>query len=591
MKKRDYILTNKMIEPVAAGLYPVKMSGGMQLYVSDQAICRDLDEMMIVIDGYVLPRNDVFRTYKELNQFELIEILYKKHGQEFVKYIKGSFVILIMLEQKTEIYTDQLGIKTLFYCDTVPEKAFTNNISLFHCAGIHIEPDSVSMAIKSLLNRVPGKFTIFVNIFKTKGATQIEVYQHKTQVSQYWNCKEFLNQTIHKHQENSFEQFAELLKMNFNNLTEFLKPSSHVITLTGGKDSRTGLSILKSLGIEPTGFTYGNPDSRDAVFARKLSDAVEIPHHIISTPLSGEWYQNVSDDIIGLNNPEISLFRAHRVHAFSGISEKMKQPSILYAGYLGGELLMGIYYDNLIFTDFLTNYWKNGDWSEINPKLEKCFHRSYAGLKDQIIQRLSVLHTLNGKLKQREKEYFSLFEIGIPHHSQDVFLSEKYFNYAYPFYLDVDFFEALFLSRFSLFFTNNKTVNLLSRYKLYEFNLKIQHHLAPQLDRIPFGKRGSYTTDEFLKGKLYWSFVKTLRYIFQGNKFPPNYAYNTYFRNFIMKQLHDIHADSNNILNQHYNIPEAINGMNAIQGNTSESVMHPYVNIAQLNLQLKKYRS
>ena len=45
-----------------------------------------------------------------------------------------------------------------------------------------------------------------------------------------------------------------------------------------------------------------------------------------------------------------SILRAHRYAAFKEISNDKKEFNVLFNGYLGGELLMGIYPDNLVFT-------------------------------------------------------------------------------------------------------------------------------------------------------------------------------------------------------------------------------------------------
>ena len=47
------------------------------------------------------------------------------------------------------------------------------------------------------------------------------------------------------------------------------------------------------------------------------------------------------------------------MYAFEEAAKETGNDTAYFAGYMGGELLMGIYYDNLVFTKFLTDLWEN----------------------------------------------------------------------------------------------------------------------------------------------------------------------------------------------------------------------------------------
>ena len=208
---------------------------------------------------------------------------------------------------------------------------------------------------------------------------------------------------------------------------------------------------------------------------------------------------------------------------------------------------------------------------------------------DELKNHLGELKTFDSELTTEERQFYGIFEIGIPHHSQDIFLADKYFDFVYPFFIDIDFLEALFQSRFSFFFTDNKTKNLLSRYKLFEFNLNIQHILYPEMDPVPFGKKGSYNTKEFLKGKYYWAAIKAMRYVLQRQKYPVTYGYGQLFRNFLLKHLTALNKDKEHVLHEIFNIPGAISALKSITGNTGEGTMHKFSNIVQLYLEMEYF--
>ena len=122
---------------------------------------------------------------------------------------------------------------------------------------------------------------------------------------------------------------------------------------------------------------------------------------------------------------------------------------------------------------------------------------------------------------------------------------------------------------------------------MYEFNLQMQHRLCPDMDHVPFGKRGSYSTAEFLRGKYYWTAVKATRYFLQRRKYPPTYVYDERFRTFLLNQLQALYSEKNHILHHHYDVDAAIEAIQHITGNASEGALHRFSNIVLLYHQLQ----
>jgi hypothetical protein len=124
---------------------------------------------------------------------------------------------------------------------------------------------------------------------------------------------------------------------------------------------------------------------------------------------------------------------------------------------------------------------------------------------------------------------------------------------------------------------------------LYEFNLNIQHILFPTLDDIPFAKRGSYNTSEFLKSKLYWSIIKGYRYLFEKKNFPPSFAYNTEYKKFLEKWLNEIMLDRTSEINAVYDVTNALASLKNSPVLDSEKKLLPFSGIVMHYLQLKNY--
>lgn len=582
-----FLVVNNKFSNEANDFKLIKVVNGFYVYISGKATFHESDELFILIQGYVQPRNEYYQCYKDYSGPKLISVLFDKHGDRFIDYIKGIFTVVIIKYETIQLFTDHFGLSGCFICHKKAFTAISDSINSFRYLGIVFEPDIPSLCIKSLLHRIPAGQTAFKNISRSQPGAQIIISGESIKKSQYWKADILLDYSENCIDSYSFKDFSEIIKTSFKNFTEYLKPDQHAITLTGGKDSRTGLAALKASGLEPFGFTYGNPASRDAVYARKLADVIKMSHYIFSPPDTENYYQDITNEILGFGNPDISLHRAHRLYAFKGMSAILNKKSAYYAGYMAGEFLMGVYYDNLVFTKYLTDFWDTSVKSSVVPLLDNYFHQKGITYAAEIINKLNELQTFNSSLTLKERQFHSLFEIGIPHHSQDIFLAGKYFDFVYPFFIDIDFLETLFKSRFSLFHSDNKASNLISRYELYEFNLNIQHILYPEMDIVPFGKRGSYNTEEFLKGKYYWATFKALRYLAQRSKYPDTYNYGEVYRKFLFEHLEALNREKEHLLHDIYNIPKSISVLRTITLNTGEGEMHRYSNIIQLYLQLK----
>ncbi|MCD4674406.1 MAG: hypothetical protein K8S18_00190, partial [Desulfobacula sp.] len=254
------------------------------------------------------------------------------------------------------------------------------------------------------------------------------------------------------------------------------------------------------------------------------------------------------------------------------------------------EFLMGIYYDNLIFTKFLTDAWEQGNnFEEVIPVFEKNFIRQDVINRPAVENSLNSLRSFDESLDKKQRQFFGLFEIGVLHHSQDLQLASEVLEFPVPFFMDIEFLEALFVSKYSFLYRDNKTINLFKRYKLFEFNLNIQHILYPDLDTMPFAKQGNYNTKEFLVGSYYWTFLKSLRYFTEKKKYPATFAYSEKYKKFIMKWLNEIVADKNSVIHSIYDVQLAINKLTNSVNLTAENQWHSYSNIVMQYLQFKKY--
>ena len=539
-------------------------------------------ETGVYINGYILPRNNIFNDYAEFDQHRTIAFLYTKFGKEFIHYVKGYFVIIIFSKGNIDIYFDHTGLFRAFYVLKSREIFMSGSVKLLMKAGINLEFDDVSLCLQSLFHRVPLNYTVFRGISKTVYGDCFLIQKAGVTHGKHWDPGHLLEGNTDGRSP-GIEDFAELFRESLGNFKRFLEPDNHYITMTGGKDSRTILAALLSNGVKPAGLTYGNEKSSDAVYSKLLADACGMEHLIVSPPDSMEWFQAEAEKIVATYNPEINIHRSHRSYAFAKAAEICSGTTAFYTGYLGGELLAGVFNDDLIFTDFQTQSWKSGYQSGISERLSDYFHSYDPSIIGAINGRLEEMRNMDNTYSRLMKSFYGIFETGIPHHSQDIFLSGRYWRYPYPVFLDTEFLELLFRSRYNFLEAAKRKHDPLRKYNLYTLNMRIQHLLYPKFDDIPFGKKGSYNTREYLRGPVYWYAMRGYRYMTDRSKYPPSFEYGNIYREFLYEGLGKVRA-SQSVIKDFYDIDRALMQLRQISGLTSEKFFHRYSNIIMFHI-------
>lgn len=587
--KNDFLIISSQAadHKVPYDLEHIKTIHDYDFYASSGNV-KYFEDITLFVDGYVIPRLTFYEQWKHLGQYELVYKLYKEYGEEFVEYIKGFFCIVLIEGDKINVYTDHFGIYKIFYMHFNNKFICSDSVyRLSDCNNLY----RPAVHIKGLLNREINGNTIFKNVRYSKPATRIKIKTNSVGINEYFDYSKMIEKDP---ETKSYQNFADLFKKLIIQYQFILNPEKSVISLTGGKDSRTALAALLAKNIFPVGLTYGSGESRDAVYAKRIAEEVKINHYVFNPEKTAVWYENESIEIIKKGNPLINIHRSHRFYAFRKMNEICGPDVSYYAGYMGGELLMGIYYDNLIFSKFLTDYWETSE--EITDKkikdiLTQRFIRYDSSDFINIQEQLTELKSFDPLLDKLHRQFHGLFEIGIFHHSQDLFLARHFFKYPVPIFLDIDLLQELFASYYSFLYRDNKTRNLLKRYSLYEFNLNVQHLLCPLMDSVFFAKKGSYNTREFLKGPLYWSIIKSCRYLFEKKKYPPSFSYNNDYKKFLLKWLNEIVSDKSSVIHEVYNVEDSIKSLSVSPVFTTENELLPYSSIVMHYLQLINFRS
>ena len=491
---------------------------GIRLYAETNVSVTKTSFGFYVLSGYVLPRYNVKLNYT--NTQDLIQQLWELYGSDWKYHVKGYFNLVAFFEDQWYVVNDTLGLSQVYWSKEAGQVS-----NSFDCL-IKLAPELVwnpsALLSREYFHRDIGEITIVKGIKKSRTGIQITSMNAQLEQFYYFNSVALRQQQVMS--ATVPEDFIGIWESVNDGMEKVVPNAKHIITITGGKDARTGLALLKYFKRQVVGLTYGVPNSKDATFARRLAVNANIDHAIPPLPTTKEAWAAEVARCIEVDSSYISPHRALRNHALNAAVDN--ELPWYWGGYMGGEWLMGLYPDGLVFPKWLTDLELGKSLSEVvfNDHIELA---EYLELEIEVER---VQEHVNKAKSPKELEFIWMFEIGVLHHAQDLNLAFQAGAHPYPFMMDIDFIERLFQSRYSFFFQDHASKNLLKRWRLYEWNIRIQQKLMPNWGNIPFGKKGEYTPNVFLMGSMFWAIYKAGHYLFEKKAYPSSFSYTEEWR-------------------------------------------------------------
>ncbi|MHA1380875.1 MAG: hypothetical protein ACTSRG_21120 [Candidatus Helarchaeota archaeon] len=531
-----------------------------------------------------MPRQMYLQDLVRFSQHELIFNLYKKFQNDFIKYIKGNFIILIVFGNNFLIVNDRLGVRKPFYYIDNEGFIISNNMKLI-ADQINTVIDYNNVAISSLMNHYVEGMTFIKKIFFFKPATKI-IYNEKLRFETYWDCSSLLNNKL---QDFSYEEFAYKFKELIKGYIDFFKPKRVTVTLTGGLDSRTILSALLNLNVKPFAFSYGHPNSADVLIARKVASfcGLEYRNHYIDN-INADWFYKIVKNIVINGNSIIQPHRAHRLDAFKEITKEVPDIEIVFGGYMGGEFIRGIYFDDLVVSEFVRRLWSN-EKNEKKDLINEILTNNFIKIENVdlqiIIEKIKTFRYFSRDINKNHFYFLLLVEAFI-HHSQDLNLLSNLVKYPIAIYMDIDFLNLLFSTKFNFFNTKKYCWNVLKKVSVQEFNCRLISILAPEIVDLPFAKKGYYSTKEYLDNRFLLIAKRGVRFVF-GKKYPANFPIGEWMKEFVFNQIKVI--ERNSIINHIFDINRFKNEFKKYHNQNSEKYWKKYTDVIILYLLTERY--
>ena len=167
---------------------------------------------------------------------------------------------------------------------------------------------------------------------------------------------------------------------------------------------------------------------------------------------------------------------------------------MIFGGFMGGDYLKGIIYDDYITAKLIRLLESNEDRidSHVSDILNKNFIRKNEINLDYLYQWIDNLDFIK-EVDKKKREFLYIFNvIGCLHDTQDTNIFGNNIKYTVNPFMDEDFLTLIFASKHSMMHKNNIRDNIFNRINQSSFHINVTHQLAPQLSDIEYAKRGYY---------------------------------------------------------------------------------------------------
>lgn len=511
-------------------------------------------KLSVFIDGYILPRISFFEEYKNEKPEALVQYLYSRFGNEFINYIKGSFVIVIKDDKKFQVYTDRHATVKCFYFQTKENFIITNSLNKLK-ENIELRFSKENAAIFTLFNHFIGDLTLFEEVYQLKPASMINISTDSFVISNYWKPESLFNKKDKGYSPNKFANDWNKIIRQYH---DYLNPKKISLTLTGGNDSRMILAALLANNITPLNMTYGDPKSGDVIVAKKICDKLNLPfkNYFVENPTADWFHSIINKEVLPNGNSLVNIHRAHRIEAIKQLKKDNSKVEMLYTGLVGGEYIKRPSYNNVsmprIYETWLTLKSNHQKKNYISKILQSKGLKTDLLNLENIISNLDRLIIPKGSLNSNQIKFIHLYSYyAVTHHTQDPSLFKSHIKYIVNPYMDIDFLEAL--SKSDKWYLNRKINHPLEKVWHSLLQTKITHILYQELSSVPFAKNGEYTGLEMLKTPLKYLFKRFWRRVLKRTTtYERNFAMGSWLYKFSKIHINQIQPEISDIFEDNY---------------------------------------
>lgn len=261
-----------------------------------------------------------------------------KHASNFdfldnYKFNQGNVIIINKKEHSVNVYNDIFGYNAVYYKSEKDYILLSNSLNMI--SGNIPEISSSAILDLILFHYLVLGNTPFKNIKRLKGGHKLIISKNSTE-------EKATKELLHHFQDNynpNFHTISNLPLILQDEININIKDKRPIfLTLTGGFDSRTLLSIMLQSNKDFETVTWGGAGNLQNMISRNISEMFGVKHRDIF--LANTFFNNIStytQNVIGLNfdNPTIL-----DLPQFVYMSEMIPQSNVI-TGFMGSEIIRG----------------------------------------------------------------------------------------------------------------------------------------------------------------------------------------------------------------------------------------------------------
>ncbi|MBR1368266.1 hypothetical protein RJ53_01645 [Methanocalculus chunghsingensis] len=304
---------------------------------------------LICVDGITFNLQDLLHKYNAQSYGDLINLMEKKYGWQFVNQLRGNFSGYIHNEKENTLllFTDHIASKPVYYS--------FDNASGTLLFGSEIAPIIYGMRYLGLpltidqdgaysllsLGYMLENTTLFQEIHKLPPGNVLNFKNGTISLMEYYRIKStpYIDEDDDTILAELDRRFSEAIRMEYRKDQEY--NYLHIATLSGGLDSRTNVGYAKKLGFDPIlCFCFSQSDYDDDRIAKQICSEKGLEYLFFSLDHGNYLIENV-DEIIASNSGQI--FYAGSAHLYNVLKKLSFQNYGLIHTGISGAYLKGVH--------------------------------------------------------------------------------------------------------------------------------------------------------------------------------------------------------------------------------------------------------
>lgn len=523
-----WLLTN--IESVTAGvdIKQHRFRNYTFFYDRDQYQPDKDSKIIWFVDGYSYPAKEEIEYSRSITPHEMLLFEYTRNKEDFIRHVKGNFIIIRLQPDKFYIYSDRFAIRKFFYWQNGNDYLISDNLKSI-TRNVRVNPSEINMRIYALTYHFTGGTTLFEDIKHNTPAQVIESDRGKLKFSVYWMPGQLLNIPRKK------IDFREITEAIENAVVPGLREADNKtisLSLTGGSDTRNLLAVMLKKKVRPHLYTYGNPESSDCVKAKIIASGLGLDHTIHDIRMDSQTFEKNARRIISLSGGLASI---HRVHRLLAIESEADYGRTMFLGTLGGEYIRGVSEDDYIIPAIVYENW-NKDIID-KDDMQKYFIRKRLKWNIDTAVRLTEFFKdepyFNGSVLSRKHHALSFITAHL-HDAQDINLYSMVMDRVYTPYLDSDYLDLIFSTYYTFDQKEKTKCKFLRKINNPVYYARFLKETYKPL--LYFQYSGGHKPSEVLFCKYSAGIIKYARQHIKP-KYPSNFPLNAWMLEFVEKQL------------------------------------------------------